>query len=55
MGLLVERRPMGGGTLKGIRWGGLAGLGGPKWGPPKAGASALAEPGMWDSPTLPGW
>ena len=55
MGLLVERRPMGGKTLKGILWGRLGRPRWAKWGPPRAGASALAEPGMWDSPTLPGW
>ena len=34
-------------SLNGPRWA--------KWGPPRAGAPALAEPGMWDSPTLLGW
>ena len=46
---------MGGKTLKGILWGRLGRPRWAKWGPPRAGAPALAEPGMWDSPTLPGW
>ena len=55
MGLLVERRPMGGKTLKGTLWGRLGRPRWAKWGPPRAGAPCLGRTRLWDSPILPGW
>ena len=55
MGLLVERRPMGGNPSREFCGGGLAGLGGPNGA--HLGPAHLVWPNqaMGDSPTLPGW
>ena len=55
MGLLVERRPMGGKPLKGIRWGALAGLGGPNGAHLGPAHPLNPHQACGDSPTLPGW
>ena len=55
MGLLVERRPMGGKFPRGIRWGHGDRPRWARWGPPGGQHTILGRTRLWDSPTLPGW